>query len=388
MYQPVRYLDSALHRLGLAALIGGSSSRWSIGVLGRSWRVALVAVASVATSVIAALWVLYLRGDTLTSMTLIGLAAAMALVIDDAVGDVAALPSRLRQRRDDGQSTAVAVLTEAVTARRGPADVRDRDHAGGPGSALPADRAGGCARPPDRDDVRAGAVLASLVVALVVTPILVLLLVGDRPVGHSRFTRPQAWATRKLDGLSNRSVGRPLTAAVVLGVLALLVLPGILLLQDGDTLPAAQDRSVVVRLEAAPGTALTEMNRITTAAADELRTVPGVRTAGTHVGRAIASDQVADVNAGEIWVTIADDADYAGTLAGGPDGGPRLPRAAQPGQDLRGRPAGRRGRHHGRQARGPRLRPGSRHAAEHGRGRAAGDPDRRRRHLADRRSAR
>ena len=127
------------------------------------------------------------------------------------------------------------------------------------------------------------AVLASLLVALVVTPILVLLLVGDRSVGHSRITGISAWATRRLDGLSNRSVGRPLTAAVVLGVLALLVLPGVLLLRNGDTLPAAQDRSVVVRLEAASGTALTEMNRITTAAADELGPFRGAH--GRHPRR-------------------------------------------------------------------------------------------------------
>src|SRR4051794_19385942 len=313
VYQPVRYLDSALHRVGLALLIGGILLALVIGVLGRSWRVALVAVTSVATSATAALWVLYLRGDTLTSMTVIGLAAAMALIVDDAVGDVAYLPSRLRQRRDDGQSTAVAVLTEAVTVRRGPlmyATVITLV-ALAPLFLLPGPT-GMLVRPAVTTFVVA--VLASLVVALVVTPILVLLLVGDRPVGHSRLTRTPAWATRRLDGLSNRSVGRPLTAAVVLGVLALLVLPGILLLRNGDTLPAAQDRSVVVRLEAASGTALSEMNRITTAAADELRTLPGVRTAGTHVGRAIASDQVADVNTGEIWVTIADKADYAGTI--------------------------------------------------------------------------
>src|SRR3954452_819558 len=56
VYQPVRYLDSALHRVGLALLIGGILLALVIGVLGRSWRVALVAVTSVATSATAALW--------------------------------------------------------------------------------------------------------------------------------------------------------------------------------------------------------------------------------------------------------------------------------------------------------------------------------------------
>ena len=72
---------------------------------------------------------------------------------------------------------------------------------------------------------------------------------------------------------------------------------------------------MVVRLQAAPGIALSETNRVTSLAAAELNKLPGVTAAGTHVGRAIASDRVTDVNASEIWLTIADDADYASALA-------------------------------------------------------------------------
>ena len=41
----------------------------------------------------------------------------------------------------------------------------------------------------------------------------------------------------------------------------------------------------------------------------------GVRTAAAHVGRAIASDQIVNVNSGEIWVSIEPGADYDGTVA-------------------------------------------------------------------------
>jgi Cu/Ag efflux pump CusA len=312
VYQPVRYLDSALHRIGLVALIGGILLALVIGVVGRSWRAAVVAVLSVATSAAAALWVLYLRGDTLTSMTLLGLVAALALVLDDAVGDAAELRSRLRERRDAGQSPVVAVVTETVTARRGPliyATVIILLALGplllltGPSGAL--------ARPAVL--TFALAVLASTVVAVVVTPVLSLLLLGRGKAAVSRFARTPSSAGRGLDRMA-RSSGRPLIAGLVLAVLALLALPGLALLNSGDTLPMAEDRSLVVRLEAAPGTALPEMNRITTAAADELSRLPGVRTAGSHVGRAIASDRLDDVNTSEIWVTVAGDADYQRTL--------------------------------------------------------------------------
>ena len=56
------------------------------------------------------------------------------------------------------------------------------------------------------------------------------------------------------------------------------------------------------------------MDRVVAAATRELRAVDGVQNVGAHVGRAITSDQVAGINAGEIWVSIAPDAEYASTM--------------------------------------------------------------------------
>ena len=80
-------------------------------------------------------------------------------------------------------------------------------------------------------------------------------------------------------------------------------------------LPSPQDRSLLIHWQAVPGTSLPEMDRITTAAVRELGSVPGVRHVGAHVGRAITSDQVVNVNSGEIWVSLADSADYGTTVA-------------------------------------------------------------------------
>ena len=57
------------------------------------------------------------------------------------------------------------------------------------------------------------------------------------------------------------------------------------------------------------------MDRITAAAGNELQTLPGVRSVGTHVGRAIGSDQLTNVNSAEVWITLDDRADYARTKA-------------------------------------------------------------------------
>jgi multidrug efflux pump subunit AcrB len=69
VYRPVHYLDSALHHVGIAVLIGLLLLALAVGVLGRSWRTAVITVAAVITSFTATLWVIQLRGGTLTSTT-------------------------------------------------------------------------------------------------------------------------------------------------------------------------------------------------------------------------------------------------------------------------------------------------------------------------------
>jgi Cu/Ag efflux pump CusA len=313
VYRPLSYLESALHRIGIAALIGFVLLGLVIGLLTRSWRVPAIALASTATSVTAALWVLYLSGQTLTTMTLLGLAAVMALIIDDALGDTLDLRSRLRARKDAGQSAVTAVLTEAVSSRRAPLTVATAVTLL---ALLPLVLLTGPAGALVRPSILAFALalLAALLMAVVVTPMLaVMLLAGPRAARRHAGSGP-VWARRRLDALADRSGGRALPAVVVLAVLALLALPAIVLLNPGRALPTAQDRNVVVRLQAAPGTALAETNRITSLAAAELNRLPGVRTAGTHVGRAIASDRLTDVDTSEIWLTLAGNADYTGTL--------------------------------------------------------------------------
>jgi Cu/Ag efflux pump CusA len=76
-----------------------------------------------------------------------------------------------------------------------------------------------------------------------------------------------------------------------------------------------QDRNLLVRVSAVPGTSLPEMERVTAAVDRDLRAVPGVQSVGTHVGRAVGSDQIVDVNSAEMWVTVGGQADYGRSRA-------------------------------------------------------------------------
>jgi len=80
-------------------------------------------------------------------------------------------------------------------------------------------------------------------------------------------------------------------------------------------LPTFRERDILIDLDGAPGTSEDSMRRITSRASSELRGIPGVRNVSAHMGRAIHSDKVTDVNAGEIWVGLDRTADYDATVA-------------------------------------------------------------------------
>src|SRR6476469_3704164 len=77
--------------------------------------------------------------------------------------------------------------------------------------------------------------------------------------------------------------------------------------------PQFKERNVLVHLDGAPGMSQPEMGRIVERASKELRAIPGVRDVGAHVGRAVMSDQVVNLNSSELWVSIDPAANYETT---------------------------------------------------------------------------
>ncbi len=313
VFRPASYMTTALRHLGVAGLIAAVGLVAAVGLLFISWRAVLIPVVAVPLSLVSAAWVLHLRGETLTTMTLLGLAAATAVVVDDVVGDVAALRSRQLAAGPDSPSLS-SVMGDLVSARRGPLLV-------GLVMAVlvmaPVLAIGGVWNaftwPLAATYVLAAA--ASMLVALIVTPALSVLLLRDGRQ-ELRAGPLDRWIRSGADRLAVPAIAKPGVVGLVVGVLAIGAILVAWLAPSGPVLPTLQDRNVLVRVQGAPGTSLTEMNRVTSAVAAEMRAAPGIESAGAHVGRAITSDEIVDVNAGEIWLTVAPDADYNATLAG------------------------------------------------------------------------
>lgn len=313
VFRPETYMNTALRRLGVVGLVSAVLLVASVGLLFVSWRVVLIPVVAVPLSLVSAAWILHLRGETLTTMTLLGLAAAAVVVIDDVVGDVAAIRSRHLAASQDTPAVS-SVMGDLVTARRGPLLVALAMSIlvlapvltiGGVSNAFSWPLAA----------TYVLATVTSLVVALVVTPALAVLLLRDGKA-HLRAGPLDRWIRAGADRIATPAIGKPGLVATGAGILAVAAILVAWLAPSGPVLPTLQDRNVLVRVQGAPGTSLPEMNRVTASLAAEMREAPGIESAGAHVGRAITSDEIVNVDAGEVWLTVAPNADYQETLAG------------------------------------------------------------------------
>ena len=134
------------------------------------------------------------------------------------------------------------------------------------------------------------AIVASLVVAMTLTPALSLLLLRGVPV--ERHTSPvvrvlHRWYT----ALLSRILSRPravYAGFAVITVVGLAVAP----LLGQSLFPAFKERDFLIHWVSQPGTSAAEMQRTTIAVSKELRQIPGVRNFGAHIGQAFLGEEV------------------------------------------------------------------------------------------------
>jgi Cu/Ag efflux pump CusA len=312
VYRPADYIDSSERHVALALLIGLLLLLLVVAAVLYEWRTALISFLSVATAVLVGGVVLAVSGATFNTLMLTGIVVGLCVVVDDVIVDMDAVLHRLRTRRapNAGPRTDVSIADVAQHVRRPMLAATIVLLAATAPLLLVRGSPGDLLQPLAVSF--AIAIVVSMLVAATLTPVLCALLF-DR-LGAPRRESPVLLRMRALyaTGL-RRVVGRPFVAylgAAAAVVVAIAALP----LFTVSSTPTFKERQLLVTWDGAPGTSAPEMARITSRATSELRSVPGVTDVGAHFGRALLSDEVVDVNAGEIWVTIADDADYDSTV--------------------------------------------------------------------------
>ena len=292
-FRPASYIDQSDDNLRFALILGIVLLVLVLGALLFDLRRVAVTLASILVSMSAAVLVLDLRGETINAMVLAGLVLALVIIIDDAVSsahDADTERSTLASRGPLAYATVIGLLILV------PMLVLH----GEMGEFLP-----------PLVLSYAAAVVASMLVALTFTPALGALVLSGGPSRSPVIGRLVPRYQRVLSRFGRSALPAAIAVVVLLG-LGLAVAP--MLDKDGSLVPDFEDRNLLVRLDAAPGTALPEMRRITSRAGAELRSLPGVNSVGGHAGRAVLGDQAVGVNSSELWVTIDTSAEYRSTV--------------------------------------------------------------------------
>lgn len=304
LFRPANFIDAATGNVLNALLIGGALVVVVLYLFLFDWRTSIISCTAIPLSLIAAVLALQWLGETLNTMTLGGLAIAIGEVVDDAVIGVENVVRRLRE---NGRATtpkpearvvldaflevrtAVAYATFAVLLVFSPV------------LAL-SGIAGRLFAPLGIAYIFA--VLASLAVALTVTPALSMLLLVGRSGGQRQYEPPAVrWSRRHYQALLRR-IGR--FPKLVMAAAAALTIAGAAMLPffGGTFLPDLREGHLILHVSAIPGTSLDESLRIGKLMTDTLRDIPGVRRVAQHAGRAEAGIDTVGPHSSEFEIDL------------------------------------------------------------------------------------
>jgi CzcA family heavy metal efflux pump len=313
IFRPASFIDIALANLTAALLIGSFLVFAVLLLFLYDLRTALISLVAIPLSLMAAAMVLSATGATINTMVLAGFVISVGVVVDDAIIDIENIVRRLRQKRLAGssESTARIILTSSLEVRGAIIYATLIDVVTITPVFFIEGLSGAFFQPLV---VSYGlAVMASLLVALTVTPSMAYLLLRNAPIEKQRSP-----IARRLQGAYGRALARivrssrPAFGTVgVISVVGVLVWP-----QLGQALlPDFKERDFLMHWVTAPGTSHQEETRISVDACVELRSIPGVRNCGSHIGQAFLGDEPYGIEFGENWISIDPSVDYDATRA-------------------------------------------------------------------------
>jgi len=288
LFRPANFINTATSNIRDSLILGGVLVILVLTLFLFDLRTAAISCTAIPLSLLAATVVLERLGMTLNTMTLGGLAIAIGVVVDDAVIDVENIVRRLRENRRSAQPRPFAQVVLDATL-----EVRSAVVYATFAVILVVMPIMALSGLTGRLFAPLGlaytlAVLASLAVALTLTPALaVALLPGRVPPRDPPVIR---WARAGYEALLRRLAQQPRTliaAAALFTVIGCAALPFL----RGEYIPELKEGHFVVHMSAVPGTSLDQSLRIGAHIADELRQIPAVSSVAQRAGRAEQSSE-------------------------------------------------------------------------------------------------
>jgi copper/silver efflux system protein len=306
IFRQASFIETAVHNVLEALRDGALLVIVILFIFLWSFRTTFISVLAIPLSLVTAVFALKLFGITINTMTLGGMAIAIGALVDDAVIDVENVFRRLRENRHrpPAEQTSVydvvflaskEIRTVIVTATLIISIV-----------FLPlfflTGIEGRMLRPLGLAYIVA--IMASLVVALTVTPALAAYLL---PTSKALATERESWIVRTLKSAYARTLDPVLRqpVAVMAGAAALVVAALAVVPTLGRSfLPEFQEGTLVISAITLPGTSLTESDDLGRRIEQILLAHPAVLETARRTGRAELDEHAQGANAAEIDVRL------------------------------------------------------------------------------------
>ncbi len=314
IFRPATFIEASIDNLSNAMWLGAIFMIIMLGAFLFEWRTALISVVAIPLSLVAAGLVLHARGATINTMILAGMIIALGDIVDDAIIDIENVVRRLRQHRAEGgtRSTARVILDASLEVRSAIVYATLIEVVAVAPIFMLGGLSGSFFRPLAIS--YSLALLASMAVALTVTPAMSLLFFRKPASLQMRESPLVPPLKRAYERSLRRIVERPNPAfgsVAAVSIVGLLIVP----LLGQSLLPSFKERDFLMHWLTKPGTGQPEMVRITKEVNGELLEIPGVRNAGSHIGQALLMDEVVGIDFGENWVSVDPAVDYDATVA-------------------------------------------------------------------------
>ncbi|MBI4620787.1 MAG: efflux RND transporter permease subunit [Desulfobacterales bacterium] len=300
LFLPANFIRTAIRNIRSSLLIGAFLVIAVLFLFLFNFRTTAISMTAIPLSLLAGVMAIERLGFSLNTMTLGGLAIAVGMVVDDAIIDVENILRRLRENRlgENPQPVFQVVLDASIEVRHAVVYATFAVAL----VFIPVLTMSGVA---GRLFAPLGiayiiATLASLLVALTVTPALCFVFLGQRT-----FKEPPVvqWLKVKYSSLLVQIERRHrivIAGVVFFAVAGLAVLPFL----GGGFLPELEEGHFIVHMAAVPGTSLQESLRLGRHVSLELLKLPYVRSVAQRVGRAEKADDIFGTHDGEFEVDL------------------------------------------------------------------------------------
>ena len=298
LHRPANFITTALKGIGGDLALGSVMIALVLFLFLRDLRVVAIAFVSIPLALLTAVVVLHQMGATLNTMTLGGLAVALGVVVDDAVIGTENIVRRLRTAQP-GADPRQVILAAAVEVRA-PVIYATIMLALVLLPVLLLHGLQGAFFSP----LAAAfiiATLASLGVAVALTPPLALLLLN-----RSKLKIEPGWLRHAKHGherILRRGIDSP-RAEIILAILALVGTIAGFALFTSELLPSFRESHFVLGVSGPPGTSLAVMRDYGVRISRELLAIPGVGTVEQQIGRAQGGEDAWGTEKSEFHVEL------------------------------------------------------------------------------------